>query len=184
MEIPRNHGHRPNLKRNRFKFLHLGPTEVSVPKLPLLPNPYFLEEIGNSDDTSPEISSRQRSLVSLKSDRRPVPKLLASVFLVPKMGQCPKSTMPHPYPEFYWGLLQLWVIQPYPENLGQIHQANLWEPVEIWGPEFQRAQKRELWRKKKKFNGWGKYCPAKIYPINQSIKWGNQKKINKNLINR
>ena len=35
MEIPQNHGHRPNLKRNRSKFLHLGPSELSVPKMPL-----------------------------------------------------------------------------------------------------------------------------------------------------
>ena len=44
VEIPRNHGHRPNLKRNRFKFLHLGPTELSVPKLPHPPpKPLFSE---------------------------------------------------------------------------------------------------------------------------------------------
>ena len=113
------------LKRNRFQFLHLGPTELSVPKLPFLPNPYYRAEIGNSDDANPEISSRQRSLPSLKSDRHPVPKLWASVFLVPKMGQCPKSTIPRPYPEFYWDVLQLWVIQTYPDNLAQIHQVNL-----------------------------------------------------------
>ena len=46
MEITRNHGHKPNLKRNRFKFLNLGPTEQSVPKLPHFPNPYFGAEIG------------------------------------------------------------------------------------------------------------------------------------------
>ena len=56
VEIPRNHGHKPNLKRNRLKFLNLGPTEQSVPKLPQFPNPYFGTEIGNSDDASPEIS--------------------------------------------------------------------------------------------------------------------------------
>ena len=33
--------HRPNFKRNRFKFLHLELTELSVPKLPHLPNPIF-----------------------------------------------------------------------------------------------------------------------------------------------
>ena len=57
--------------------------------------------------------------------------------------------MPCPYTEFYWVLLYLWGIQPSPENLGQIHLANLmWERVEIWGPKFQRAQKRELGPKK------------------------------------
>ena len=55
VEISKNNVHRSNLKRNRFKFLHLGPNDVSVPKLPLLPNPYFRAEIGNSDDASPEI---------------------------------------------------------------------------------------------------------------------------------
>ena len=40
-------------------------------------------------------------------------------------------------------------VQPSPENLGQIHLANLmWERVEIWGPQFQWAQKRELGPKK------------------------------------
>ena len=120
-----NLGHRPNLKRNRFKFLHLGPTELSVPKLPHLPNPYFRREIGNSDDGSPQISSRQQSLPNFKSDQHQVPFLQGSVLLVPKMGQCPKPTMPRPYPEFYWALLYLWGIQPSPENLGQIHLANL-----------------------------------------------------------
>ena len=170
--------HRPNLKRNRFKFLHLGPTELSVPKLPLLTNPCFREEIGNSDDASSEMSSRQRSLPSLKSDRHPLPKLWASVFLVPKMEQCPKSTMPRPYPEFYLGLLQLWVIQSYPEYLGQIYQANLlWEPVKIWGPKFQRAQKRELGPKKKS-NGWraifsGWNLPRKIFSTGLRPVWPN-----------
>ena len=56
VEIPRDHGHKPNLKRNRFKFLNLGPTAQSVPKLPHFPNPYFGTEIGNSDDASLEIS--------------------------------------------------------------------------------------------------------------------------------
>ena len=56
VEIPRNHRSKPNLKRNRFKFLNLWPTEQSVPKLPHLPNPYFGTEIGNSDCASPEIS--------------------------------------------------------------------------------------------------------------------------------
>ena len=53
--------------------------------------------------------------------------------------------MSHPYPEFYWGLLQLWGIQPSPENLGKIDLANL----EFGGPKFQRAQKKELGPKKK-----------------------------------
>ena len=66
------------------------------------------------------------------------------------MGQYQKTTMPHPYPEFYWGLLQLWGIQPSPENLGKIDQANLlWELVEFLGQKFQRAQKKELGSKKK-----------------------------------
>ena len=90
-EIPRNHGNRPNLKRNRFKFLHLGPTELSVPKLPHLPNPYFRREIGNSDDGIPQISSRQQSLPNFKSDQHQVPLLQGSVPLVPKIGQCPKT---------------------------------------------------------------------------------------------
>ena len=102
---PRNHGLRPNFKQNRLKFLHLGPSELSVPKMPLVPNPYFRTEIGNSDEASPEISSRQPSLPSFKSDRHPVPKLWAWVFLVLKTGRCPKSTMPRPHPEFYLGLL-------------------------------------------------------------------------------
>ena len=121
----RNHGHRPNLKRNRFTFLHLGPTELSVPKLLHLPNPYFRREIGNSDDGSPQISSRQQSLPNFKSDQHQVPMLQVSVLLVPKVGQCPKPTMPCPYPEFYLALFYLWGIQPSPENLGQIHLANL-----------------------------------------------------------
>ena len=83
---PRNHGHRPNLKRNRFKFLHLEPTELSVPKLPHLPNPYFRREIGNSDDGSPQISSRKQSLPIFKSDQHQVPLLQGSVLLVPKWG--------------------------------------------------------------------------------------------------
>ena len=66
------------------------------------------------------------------------------------MGQYQKTTIPHPYPEFYWGLLQLCGIQPSPENLGKIDQANLlWELVEFGGPKFQRAQKKELGPKKK-----------------------------------
>ena len=126
VEIPRNHGHRPNFKRNRFKFLHLELTELSVPKLPHLPNPYFRREIGNSDDGSPQISSRQQSLPNFKSDQHQVSLLQhGSILLVPKMGQCPKPTMPRPYPEFYWALLYLWGIQPSPENLGQIDLANL-----------------------------------------------------------
>ena len=149
MEKPRNHGHRPNFKRNRFKFLHLELTELSVPKLPHLPNPYFRREIGNSDDVSPQISSRQQSLPNFKSDQHQVSLLQGSILLVPKIGQCPKPTMPRPYPEFYWALLYLWGIQPSPENLGQIDLANLmWESVEIWDPKFQRAQKRELEPKK------------------------------------
>ena len=56
VEIPQNHGHKPNLKRNRFKFLKLCPSEQSVPKLPHFPNPYFGTEIWNSDDATPEIS--------------------------------------------------------------------------------------------------------------------------------
>ena len=64
-------------------------------------------------------------LVKFKIRPTPGPKVMGIGILVPKMGQCPKSTMPRPYPEFYWGVLQLWVIQPYPENLGQIHQVNL-----------------------------------------------------------
>ena len=125
VEIPRNHGHRPNFKRNRFKFLHLELTELSVPKLPHLPNPYFRREIGNSDDGSPQISSRQQSLPNFKSDQHQVSLLQGSILLVPKMGQCPKPTMPRPYPEFYWALLYLWGLQPSPENLGQIDLANL-----------------------------------------------------------
>ena len=62
-------GRRPNFKRNRFKFLHLELTELSVSKLPHLPNPYFRREIGNSDDGSPQISSRQQSLPNFKSDQ-------------------------------------------------------------------------------------------------------------------
>ena len=58
VEIPRNHGHKPNFKRNRFKFLHLELTELSVPKLPHLPNPYFRREIGNSDDDRYQAESR------------------------------------------------------------------------------------------------------------------------------
>ena len=66
------------------------------------------------------------------------------------MGQYQKTTMPRPWPGFYWGLLKLWGIQPYPENLGKIGKANLlWERVEILGPKFQRAQKRKLGPKKK-----------------------------------
>ena len=137
------------LRRNRFKFLHLELTELSVPKLPHLPNPYFRKEIGNSDDGSPQISSRQQSLPNFKSDQHQVSLLQGSILLVPKMGQFPKPTMPRPYPEFYWSLLYLWGIQPSPENLGQIDLANLmWERVEIWDPKFQRAQKRELEPKK------------------------------------
>ena len=56
VEIPQNYGDKPNLKRNRFKYLNLGPTEQSVPKLPQFPNPYFGTEIGNSDGACPEIS--------------------------------------------------------------------------------------------------------------------------------
>ena len=52
---PQNNEHKPNLKWNRFKFLNLGPTEQSVPKLPHFPNPDFGTEIGNSDDASLEI---------------------------------------------------------------------------------------------------------------------------------
>ena len=149
VEIPRNHGHKPNLKGKQSKFLNLGPTEQSVPKLPHLPNPYFGTEIGNSDDASPEISYIWKSLPNFKCHGQTVPKLQGSVLLVPKMGQCQKTTMPHPYPEFYWGLLQLWGIQPSPENFGKIHQADLlWEFLEILGPKFQRAGL------KKKSNGF------------------------------
>ena len=83
--------HRPNFKRNRFKFLHLELPELSVPKLPHLPNPYFRREIGNSDDGSPQISSRQQSLPNFKSDQHQVSLLQGSILLVPKMGQCPKT---------------------------------------------------------------------------------------------
>ena len=148
VEIPSNYGHRPNLKWNRFKYLHLGPTKLSVPKLPLLPNPYFLAEIGNWNNASAEISFRQQSLPSLKSDRHPVPKLWASVFLVPKMGQCPKSTMPRPYPdfieEFYscgWfnRILKIW-----PKFTKSISCES---PLKFW------AQKRECGPKKNSMGG-------------------------------
>ena len=89
MEIPRNHGHIPNLKRNRFKFFHLGPTELSVPKLPLLPNPYFRAEIGNSDDVSQEISSRQQ-VAKLKIRPTPGPKVMGIGIFGPKNGAMPK----------------------------------------------------------------------------------------------
>ena len=134
MEIPGKHRHRPNLKRNRFKFLHLGPTELPVPKLTFLSNPRA--EIGNSDDASPEILSRQQSLPSFKSDRHPVPKLWASLFLVPKMGQCPKSTMPRQYPEFYWlsnRILKIW--------------AKFTKPTSCESASKFGAQKREFTKK-------------------------------------
>ena len=116
-------------------------------KFSLLQNPYFRAEIGNSDDSSPKISSRQQNLPSLKSDLHPVSKLWASVFLVPKMGQCPKSTMP--ISQILLGAYAAVGEPTVSWNLGQIHQANLlWEPVEIWGPKFQQAQKRELVPKK------------------------------------
>ena len=41
VEIPRNHGHRPNFKRNRFKFLHLELTELSVSNCPTSQTPIF-----------------------------------------------------------------------------------------------------------------------------------------------
>ena len=56
VEITRNHGHKPNFKRNRYKFLNLGPTEQSVPKLPHFSNPYIRTEIGNSNDASLVVS--------------------------------------------------------------------------------------------------------------------------------
>ena len=66
-----------NLKRNRLKFLHLGPSELSGPKMLLVPNPYFRTEIGNSYAASSEISSRQQkqSLPIFKPDRHPVGKI-------------------------------------------------------------------------------------------------------------
>ena len=61
----------------------------------------------------------------------------------------PKTHYATPISRILLSDLYLWGIQPSPENLGQIHLANLmWERVEIWGPKFQRAQKRELGPKK------------------------------------
>ena len=61
------------------------------------------------------------------------------------MGQYQKNHHATPI-----SLLQLWAIQPSPENLGKIDKANLlWELVEFGGPKFQRAQKKELGPKKK-----------------------------------
>ena len=74
--------YRPNLKRNRLKFLHLGPSELSVPKMSLVPNPYFRTENGTSDDASPEISSRQPSL--------PCPKVMGLGIFGPKNEPLPK----------------------------------------------------------------------------------------------
>ena len=39
------------------------------------------------------------------AEQHQVPLLQGSILLVPKMGQCPKPTMPRPYTEFYWALL-------------------------------------------------------------------------------
>ena len=52
-----------------------------------------------------------------------------------------------------------------PTESCQIHQADLLsERNEIWGPKFQRAQKRELGPKENKLMGAWQYCLGEIYP--------------------
>ena len=89
VEIPRNHWHIPNLKRNRLKFLHLGLTELLGPKAALAQNPYFRTDIGNSDDT------RQQSLPNFQIRPTTGPKVMGIGIFGPKKGavRCPKSTM-------------------------------------------------------------------------------------------
>ena len=72
-------------------------TERTVgPKSGPYPKPYFRAEIGNLDDASQEISSRQVNLPSFKSDGHSVQKLWASVFWVPKNGGA-QNQLCHPH---------------------------------------------------------------------------------------
>ena len=75
-----------------------------------------------------------------------------------------KNALCHAHiPNFIEGFCNLG-IRPNPENLGQIHKADLLlERVEIWGLKFQRAQKRKLGPKKKNLMGGGDHI-GEIYP--------------------
>ena len=155
VEIRRNHGHGPNFKRNWLKILHLGPSKLSVPKMHLVPNPYFRTEIGNSDDAGPEISSRQPRLPSFKSDRHPVPKLWAWVFWSQKRGNAQNPLCHAHIPNFISAFVAVeaptesWKFGPNSPSRSLVRtQRNL-------GPIFQRAaQKRELEPTNNKLMTW------------------------------
>ena len=92
VEIPRNHGHRPNLKRNRFKFLHLAPTELSVPKIAPPPKPLFSE--GNWKFGRWQSSDIKQAALLAKFQIRPTPGPIVITGLRtfgPKNGAMPKT---------------------------------------------------------------------------------------------
>ena len=91
VEIPRNHGHRPNFKRNRFKFLHLELTELSVPKLPPPPKPLFSE--GNWKFGRWQSADIKQAAELAKFQIRPTPGLIVTGLHTfgPKNGAMPKT---------------------------------------------------------------------------------------------
>ena len=91
VEILRNHGHRPNFKRNRFKFLHLETDRTIGPKIAPPPKPLFSE--GNWKFGRWQSADIKQAAELAKFQIRPTPGLIVTGLHTfgPKNGAMPKT---------------------------------------------------------------------------------------------
>ena len=103
-EIPSNHGHRRNLKRNRLKLLHLGPRELSGPKMALIPNPLFSDGNWKFGRCQSEDIFQAAKLAKFQIRPTPASKVMGIGILGPKKGAVPKIHYASPInPNFIGG---------------------------------------------------------------------------------
>ena len=158
MEIPRNHGHKPNLKRNQFKFLNLGPSEQSVPKLPHFPNPYFGTEIWYSDGASPEISYiyRRACQISNPSDTRF--QSYRAPYIWSQKWASTKNPLCHaPDPDFIGGFCSCGGSDQILKISQKVIKQISCESASKFGAQKFNGPKKENLGLKKNLNGWRRY---------------------------
>ena len=95
VEIPQNHGHKPNLKRNRFKFLNLRTDRTIGPKIAPIPKPLFWDgnwKFGRCQSGDILYIARHAKFQVLVT---PGPKVIGFRTFGPKKGPVPKNRYPY-----------------------------------------------------------------------------------------
>ena len=93
-KYPQNHEHKPNLKRNRFKFLNLEPTEQSVQNCPISQTPIWDGNLKFGRCQSGDILYIAK-LAKFQIQVTPGSKVIGLRIFGPKNGPVPKNRYPY-----------------------------------------------------------------------------------------